>query len=512
VPLVVGVFVYAVLFIALLPHFRYQLNPDGVSYLSVANKYFLHDWKNAINGYWGPLYSWFLAVGLNFLQDKLLVAKIVNGIIGAFGLVIFSLIICRYNLPKYLSLVFNSIAAIWLSYFALVVITPDLLIVTLLLLFIFLLVKVSDFSKYSQIVVIALVGTLLYLTKSFYLFFVPVIFIVFAFIQSIHNSKLRKQIVKGSVLFLIFFVLFSSIWSLILSTKYNRFTFGTSGKYNIALIGPGGMHPTLTLGLLPVSDVDAVSSWDDPTTLSMAKWSPLQSKSSLGFYLGRVHENIDYLYQLISKFWPMAIAILIFGFAVAIKRKESILAFFTLSIFALFAAYALILPEERYVWVAIFLLMLIVAELWSNLGMTNYFKNHLGILVSALMLVTAVIFPLDMLRSLKDVGRSDWLLVGEINRVADFSGKKIASNGSWNQNLSITSQIDGKYLGKVSDVVNGKDIVDEQFREQQPDYYFYWPAHDIPLGGKTYPKNVSKVLAATVRSGNDLLEIYKLSY
>ena len=34
---------------------------DGLAYLDVARAYLHHDWRLAVNGYWGPLYSWLIA-------------------------------------------------------------------------------------------------------------------------------------------------------------------------------------------------------------------------------------------------------------------------------------------------------------------------------------------------------------------------------------------------------------------------------------------------------------------
>jgi hypothetical protein len=36
---------------------------DAVSYLDIADAYRLHHWREALNGYWSPLYSWILAAG-----------------------------------------------------------------------------------------------------------------------------------------------------------------------------------------------------------------------------------------------------------------------------------------------------------------------------------------------------------------------------------------------------------------------------------------------------------------
>ena len=41
---------------------RFYVEPDGVNYLDIAQAYLRHDWRQAINGYWSPLYSWLLAL------------------------------------------------------------------------------------------------------------------------------------------------------------------------------------------------------------------------------------------------------------------------------------------------------------------------------------------------------------------------------------------------------------------------------------------------------------------
>src|SRR5437867_7566358 len=42
-------------------HSRYWMNPDGISYLDLADSYAHGSWATALNAYWSPLYSWLLA-------------------------------------------------------------------------------------------------------------------------------------------------------------------------------------------------------------------------------------------------------------------------------------------------------------------------------------------------------------------------------------------------------------------------------------------------------------------
>src|SRR5262245_7604809 len=43
---------------------RHTINPDGISYLDVADAYRAGDLAAALNAYWSPLYSWLLAAAL----------------------------------------------------------------------------------------------------------------------------------------------------------------------------------------------------------------------------------------------------------------------------------------------------------------------------------------------------------------------------------------------------------------------------------------------------------------
>ncbi len=51
---------YFVFGLFLLNYYQYILNSDGISYISIAQKYMVGDFGNAINGYWGPLLSWLM--------------------------------------------------------------------------------------------------------------------------------------------------------------------------------------------------------------------------------------------------------------------------------------------------------------------------------------------------------------------------------------------------------------------------------------------------------------------
>ena len=64
------------------------IGSDGLAYLDVARAYLRHDWTTALNGYWGPLYSWLLA-GMELVfrpapEHEFLAVRAVNGMILVF--------------------------------------------------------------------------------------------------------------------------------------------------------------------------------------------------------------------------------------------------------------------------------------------------------------------------------------------------------------------------------------------------------------------------------------------
>ena len=66
--LFVVLIIYSFLGIFLIDKYQFILNTDGISYISIALNYLNLNLVDAINGYWGPLFSWllipFLSLGI----------------------------------------------------------------------------------------------------------------------------------------------------------------------------------------------------------------------------------------------------------------------------------------------------------------------------------------------------------------------------------------------------------------------------------------------------------------
>src|SRR5713101_7844684 len=49
---------------------RFYPSADGNNYLEIAFAYLRGDWKNAVNAYWSPLFSWLLALCLGIFRPS----------------------------------------------------------------------------------------------------------------------------------------------------------------------------------------------------------------------------------------------------------------------------------------------------------------------------------------------------------------------------------------------------------------------------------------------------------
>ncbi len=127
---------YIILAILLFKYYQYIITTDGVSYISIAHEYAIGDFSDAINGYWSPLFSWLLAPFLSFGTTKMYLihsGRILSLIIGFFTLIgvkfLFSKFITNENIKNIA--IFTMVPVV--LYFALYLITPDLLIACILL-------------------------------------------------------------------------------------------------------------------------------------------------------------------------------------------------------------------------------------------------------------------------------------------------------------------------------------------------------------------------------------------
>jgi len=230
---------------------RHAMNPDGVSYLDMADSYLRGDWGSAINAYWSPFYSWLLGLAMFILKPspywEFPVVHLVNFVIflGALGCFDFFLReLLRYNrkradelsesgfvaLPEWLLLGLGYTLFIWisLSYITLWIATPDMCVAAFVYLISGMLLRIRmGYTGWPIFILLGVVLGLGYLAKAAMF---PLAFIFLASgMLSVGNLK---RAVPRMLIALVVFLSVAGPFIGALSLNKGRPTIGDSGKLN----------------------------------------------------------------------------------------------------------------------------------------------------------------------------------------------------------------------------------------------------------------------------------------
>ena len=113
---------------------------------------------------------------------------------------------------------------------------------------------------------------------------------------------------RGALLFAGGLAALTIPWVTMISMAYGRLTFGTAGRFNLALIGPHSFwYPMLTLGLFAPPNEHALSSWEDPSFLPIRVWGPFSSVTYFVFWVRKIVSNWGQLCAMLNEFSLLAL-------------------------------------------------------------------------------------------------------------------------------------------------------------------------------------------------------------
>lgn len=478
------VLLYVAVAVTLLPWFYNEINPDGISYLSIAEKYAQGNFTDAINAYWSPLISWLLAPFLMVGFPAMLMSKILLIIIGGFIILISEAIVRQHTSRRdlYIGTMISVVAVtIW---FSLIFFGADLLFTCLALL----LVWYSDTKRlelpYSWLR-IGLVGAGLFLTKSYGLPFFAAVFTGFCLVQFLCNdSKVsRRNIFRIYRLSMGLFLLISALWIFTISWNYGYFTMGTASQYNHSFVGPQSKgHPMAYAGLLKPPNSTAVSVWEDISHYPMTQWSSFESTANAKHQLSLLANNSIRTWRFLKHFSFLSTIILFSGFLYFLYKQRKLFLgdlfrYFLMSII-LCGGYLLILVEVRYLWLLDYLL------LFSATFLLDYFFSHFNpnrIISGVLTLVLIAGFvKTPILELTKYAGADD--NIKEIHEEMPLLsvGCRVASIGNWHESLDLAYYGGWQYYGDVAPL--DIETVQEQIDDYGIDYLLVWDSElDRPI-------------------------------
>jgi hypothetical protein len=479
--LAVVLIVYTILGLFLIKYYRYQINPDGISYISIAQKYLNGDFGNAINGYWGPLLSWLLMPFLYFSSDALLATKLLSLLTGLVAIVALRTLSYRFETTESIrtTILFSAVPVV--LNFAFLDIAPDLLLACILLFYFTVIFSVKYAGRINKGIVCGALGGVAYLSKSFaFPFFISHFFImnVLHYLRN-ETKEARQKVFHNFLAGFVVFSLISGVWIGLISNKYGKLTFGTSGKATFCWEAAPNAQGTAVLwqGFLKPPDVTAISAWEDPSYLEMPSYNPFGSWPNLWHQLKFAAGNIYKIAGIFMNFSLLSIATGIAYVLFWLRRFNrmtipSEVLYPTVTIALLAGGYSLVLVESRYLWVIFIMSMLMGGYVLCRLFQNKFFtKTRRMVLLVAFFLSFAVPASQD-LKAYANRSKGIYDL-GQVLKSRIGKGHKIASNTNWPSVLYLSYHLEGKYYGVPKRNISGAEL-NSELEKYGIEYFFVW--------------------------------------
>jgi hypothetical protein len=480
---------YGFLGALLFPFFRYALNIDTVSYISIAQKYLRAEWSHAVNGFWGPLYSWLMiplmALGADAAASAL-AASLGGGLVALLGVIRLSR---QFEMSEEIRWgILWALIPVFL-YFSVAHLTPDLLLLGILLLYFSILFDPDYIRGRYNGIFCGVLGGLAYFAKAyaFYFFLLHFTLLGFLHIRSAVPGKEKRAAVRQLLLGIIVFCFISGVWAALISQKYGRLTVGTAGAYNHARTNPaswGGFY--LEGVIIQPPDDSAVSIMDDPERLPVPVWNPRESTTALLYQGSVVVKNVYDVFLRCTRFFPLTAAVVMGYLLLGASRRvwcpdKSGILFPLITLFMFPLGYTLFVINDRYLWVLFILLILMGGHLLHLLVSGSRFRPGVRRLALILFVLSFAVMPVKTV--LQDapsyIGKADYELSKQVGTHLRLTGR-LLSDSEWAKSQRLACYLQCQYCGTAGNRLREEGI-DDTLKKFGIDYVLLWDSvEDIP--------------------------------
>jgi hypothetical protein len=449
---------------------RNSITPDGMSYLDLARAYLRHDWAMAINGYWGPFYSWLVALVLGIAKPSIRweypVVHVLNlfvflSTMAAFEFFFATALSYResltLNMPQATSRL--SHFQLWTLGYALFLwltvgnvlylINPDLCLATVVFVVAALLIRIK-MGMENRALLYVLFGFMLglgYLVKAVMF---PMGFIILAVAFLVNKSKKHRQ---RTILGVAVFLAVCAPQVLVLSISERHLTFSDTGKlaflwynYDLPLRNWQGEPPNSGIALHPTRKLwshPSVFEFNGPIRATYPPWyNPGYWNAGMAHSLQPwivMRHTIPRIARILSAFtqpraWLVGILLILFGAdPKATARALSSYWYLIVPPVAISGMYSLTWVDQRYL--AVWELLLWACLLLSVRKRTRFAGaerayDGLAVLV-ALALIAAVAYGSygQIVHGRRDDARPEYATAEGLLSLGLRSGDKVAAIG-----------------------------------------------------------------------------------
>ena len=279
-----------------------QLNNDAIAYLKLGEYYASGQMGLAVSGYWGPMLSWLIAIGIKLGFAPMVagrIAMVFSGLIFQAGCVTLFRVSNLSRLSVITASIISGLATIFWSAEYL---SPDLLLTGLLLAVWAILFSNRWYLQTKWAIIAGVLWGLAYFTKAIAFPLALGTTVLIAGFRWFIQAE-RKQLIRATGITLISFVVVALPWLLTLTNKYGHFTFSTSGSINHSIVGPKDVdryHPVFRT--LHQPETGRVTQWEEPSRMEYKPWSPFASSAYFQHQIGLVKKNFDTIIGHLANF------------------------------------------------------------------------------------------------------------------------------------------------------------------------------------------------------------------
>lgn len=460
-------------FVFFLQYFNgwFQDFSDAIHYLWVADKYIAKDWHNAINTYWGPMISWLLVLFKPIIAAPFVRFRVIQLLLGLTSLLLLQSIMKKKKIESKNSLLYTLICLPLIVSFAWFYLTPDLLLVTGLL--IALRFFLSDKEvHFWQIIFAALIGAMLFFIKSIGLYFF-ILIVIGKFVSEKKQWNFKSLLHNLSIA--LFLLIFCGPWVYLISKKNGSFTMGTGTIHNYKLNSPritpdiyGELGNPYNMGnLTEPKPANAFDACVEHAHQYYPSWEGMSDSEIKEHYKKVLIKNIKSARSMFFGIDIGSVFIILFFIALILYRKELRPFIVENNIFfiVLLANIILYLPffyMERYTWPGLISLFLLSIFLLHQFPI---FRNKIIFFLSLLSLLSLNLFSFykeyNYTLSEKSITEAIW----ESNRKVELKRCVWICNKDDKRLKLIKGMIyynKGQYLGALFYDVDSKERIKEQ--------------------------------------------------
>ncbi len=329
--LIIIILTYLVLSSLLGFAYRYEITPDTIVFIRLAQNITQGQFAQSVTRAWPPLITWLMSPFLFFGFSGLTSYRILSVLSGLTIILASWLLTLRFGLSKNVRFIAGMTSAVLIAQWTGQKTGPHLLFTAFVICYLYIATNPQIMNDRKLSFYCGIVGGFAYLTKHyafpFFLMHYPLLLIIRGYIDREKKSMSFKKVFISLMVGAAGLLTISSIWIAIMSVKYEKLTISSAGYIVHSIVGPKDIDrrsPLFYGGLHKPKDTSSLHVHEDPSEVKYKTWSPFENKQYFMHQLQLIRENLIHIFNHFVRQSPYFTYPLVIGIIVLIPIAFSL--------------------------------------------------------------------------------------------------------------------------------------------------------------------------------------------